>query len=156
MLKITLITMGNKMPAWVDAAVQEFKTRLQEHVMLTLIEIPLMSRGKSSQLSRILEKEMLMMKQHIPSQTYLIALNIGGQSFSSPQLAVKLKQLQHTTSHICFIIGGPEGLPSPLVAQSQEEWSLSSLTLPHTLARIVLLETLYRAFAIINNHPYHK
>jgi len=156
MLKITLITLGNKMPAWVDQAVSEFCKRLQDGVAVTIVEIPLLRRGKSTDLSRIMEKEMHLMSAAIPNSARVIALDLGGESFSSEQLAVKLEHLQQINSHLCFLIGGPEGLSPQLIARSDERWSLSKLTLPHTLVRIVLLETLYRAWSILHNHPYHK
>ncbi len=156
MLKITLVTIGNKMPAWVDLAVKEYSKRLQDGVALTIIEIPLIRRGKSSDLSRIMEKEMVMMNAAIPNHARLIALDLTGESFTSEQLAGKIAQQQQVTSHLCFLIGGPEGLSKELLARSHERWSLSMLTLPHTLVRVTLLEALYRAWSIIHHHPYHK
>lgn len=156
MLKITLITMGNKMPRWVNEAVNEYSKRLQEAMTFTLIEIPLMRRGKTTDLSRLMEKEKAMMEAAIPNHARLIALDIKGHAFTSEQLAIKMEQLQQITSHLCFLIGGPEGLSPELVARSDERWSLSMLTLPHTLARITLLEALYRAWSILAHHPYHK
>ena len=156
MLKITLVTIGNKMPAWVDQAVKDYAKRLQDGVSLTIVEIPLIRRGKSTDLSRIMEKEMVLMSAAIPSNARLIALDIEGESFTSEQLSVKIARLQQLTSHLCFLIGGPEGLSSALVARSDERWSLSTLTLPHTLVRVTLVESLYRAWSILHNHPYHK
>jgi 23S rRNA (pseudouridine1915-N3)-methyltransferase len=156
MLKITLISCGNKMPSWVNEGAFEFSKRLQDYASFNLIEIPLTKRGKSSDQSRILEKEAALMAAAIPNGARIIALEIGGDSFSSEKLAAKLEQLQQISSHLCFLIGGPEGLAPALLARADERWSLSQLTLPHPLVRIVLLETLYRSWSIINNHPYHK
>lgn len=156
MLKVTLICCGSKMLSWVNEGVAEFSKRIQEYANLNLIEIPLIKRGKSSDLSRILEKEASLMAAAIPTGARIIALEIGGASFSSEKLALKLEQLQQISSHLCFLIGGPEGLAPALLARAEEHWSLSQLTLPHPLVRIVLLESLYRAWSIINNHPYHK
>ncbi|MBA3537020.1 MAG: 23S rRNA (pseudouridine(1915)-N(3))-methyltransferase RlmH [Tatlockia sp.] len=156
MLKITLVSCGNKMPSWVNEGTLEFSKRLQDYASFNLIEIPLIKRGKSSDLSRILEKEAALMAAAIPSGARIIALEIGGDSFSSEKLAAKLEQLQQISSHLCFLIGGPEGLAPALIARAHERWSLSQLTLPHPLVRIVLMETLYRSWSIINNHPYHK
>ncbi len=155
-MRITLIAIGNKMPSWVQLAVQDYAKRLQDTVSLTIIEIPLTRRGKSSDLVRILEKEAAMMKTAIPEHSHIIALDRTGQSFTSEQLAITIERLQHRSPHLVFLIGGPEGLSADLLAISQERWSLSALTLPHTLARITLLETLYRAYSIILHHPYHK
>ncbi|WP_019216924.1 23S rRNA (pseudouridine(1915)-N(3))-methyltransferase RlmH [Legionella tunisiensis] len=156
MFKITFIACGNKMPSWVNAAVAEFSKRLQDYVSFNLIEIPLAKRGKSSDLTRILEKEAALMSAAIPASARVIALEINGDNFTSEKLALKIEQLQQVTSHLCFLIGGPEGLISSIIARSHERWSLSQLTLPHPLVRIVLLEALYRALSIIHNHPYHK
>lgn len=156
MIKITLLVMGHKMPAWVNEGMSEFMKRLKEFCTFTLLEIPLERRGKSTDLSRILEKEKNLLQSAIPSGSRLIALDIQGESFSSEGLSLKLAQLQHLSSHLCFIIGGPEGLMPEVLSQCHEKWSLSKLTLPHTLARILLVETLYRAFSILANHPYHK
>lgn len=156
MIKITLIACGNKMPSWVNSAVSEFTKRLQEFAQFNLIEIPLAKRGKSSDLTRILEKEAALIVHAIPQSARVIALDMGGESFNSEKLALKLEQLQQITSHLCFLIGGPEGLLTSILAKADERWSLSQLTLPHPLVRIILLETLYRAWSIIHNHPYHK
>lgn len=156
MLKITIIALGNKMPRWVSEAISEFTKRLQESTLLNLVEIPLLRRGKIGDLPRILEKELTLIRATIPNHARLIALDIHGEAFTSEELAVKLEHLQHVSSHLCFLIGGPEGLLPSLLTQCDERWSLSKLTLPHTLARIFLLEAIYRAYSILNNHPYHK
>jgi 23S rRNA (pseudouridine1915-N3)-methyltransferase len=156
MLKITIVTMGNKMPSWVEQAVKEYTKRLQDGITLSIIEIPLIKRGKSTDIVRIMEKEMLLMSAAIPTNARLIALDLTGESFSSEQLADKIARLQQLSSHLCFLIGGPEGLSSELIERSNERWSLSKLTLPHTLVRITLLEALYRAWSILHHHPYHK
>lgn len=156
MQKITLITLGNKMPRWVSDAVNEFSKRITESATLQLVEIPLFKRGKSTDLSRILEKEIQLMQAAIPASSRRIALDVSGESFTSEQLAIKIERLQQIAHHLCFLIGGPEGLSAELLASCDERWSLSQLTLPHTLARIVLLEALYRAYTIIHHHPYHR
>lgn len=156
MLKITLITLGNKMPDWVMQGSNDYTKRFNKGIQLKIIEIPLLNRSKSSDLSRILEKEADLIKESIPHNTRLIALDIEGKSFSSDELALRITQLQQISSHLCFLIGGPEGLTKEILQLCDERWSLSKLTLPHPLVRIILLETLYRAWSIINNHPYHK
>lgn len=156
MLKITIITLGNKMPGWVNEGSNEYAKRLNDGVQLKIIEIPLIRRSKSSDLSRILERESAFIRDALPNNARIIALEIEGKTFSSEELALKISQLQQTSSHLCFIIGGPEGLSQEILKLCDERWSLSKLTLPHPLVRIILLETLYRAWSIINNHPYHK
>lgn len=156
MLKITVLTLGNKMPSWVVEGSQDYSKRFGDGIQLKLIEIPLIRRSKSSDLNRIMEKEASLIKEAIPHGARIIALDIEGKTFSSEDLAQKISQLQQTSSHFCFLIGGPEGLSSETLHLCHERWSLSKLTLPHPLVRIILLETLYRSWTIINNHPYHK
>jgi len=156
MFKTTLIACGSKMPSWVNSAIADFSKRLQEYTSFNLIEIPLAKRGKSNDLARILEKEAASIAAAIPSGARIIALESTGLVFSSEKLALKLTQLQQITNHLCFLIGGPEGLAPEITARAQERWSLSELTLPHPLVRIVFLEAVYRAWSIIHNHPYHK
>jgi 23S rRNA (pseudouridine1915-N3)-methyltransferase len=156
MLKITVITLGNKMPDWVTQGSNDYAKRFNDGIQLKIIEIPLIRRSKSSDLTRIMEKEATLMKEALPSGARIIALEIEGKSFTSEELALKITQLQQTSSHLCFLIGGPEGLSQDVLKLCNERWSLSKLTLPHPLVRIILLETLYRAWSIINNHPYHK
>lgn len=156
MLKITLVAAGNKMPSWVNDAVKEFSKRLQDSINIQIIEIPLLRRGKSADLARIIDKEAALIRQAIPPNARLIALDVQGRAFSSETLAQHIAQLQQITSHLCLVIGGPEGLAAEVLARCHETWSLSPLTLPHPIARIVLIEALYRAWTIIHNHPYHK
>jgi 23S rRNA (pseudouridine1915-N3)-methyltransferase len=156
MLRLTLIAFGNKMPAWVSQASGEFIKRLSDGIAIQLIELPILKRGKASDLARILEKEEQLLRAAIPPQSYLVALDRTGKQLSSEQLASKLAHLQQITPHLCCIIGGPEGLAEELVAECNERWSLSSLTFPHTIARVILLETIYRSWSILHNHPYHK
>jgi 23S rRNA (pseudouridine1915-N3)-methyltransferase len=155
-MKVTLITVGNKMPDWAIEAKDEFAKRLQEFTSLHCIEIPLQKRNKTSDLSRILEKEEQHIRAAIPSGARCIALDKSGKQFASESLASHLEKLQHHHTHLCFIIGGPEGLQPQLLKDCEEKWSLSLLTFPHALARVILLETLYRSWSILQNHPYHK
>jgi 23S rRNA (pseudouridine1915-N3)-methyltransferase len=156
MLKITVIALGNKMPDWVTQGSNDYAKRFTDGIQLKVIEIPLIRRSKSSDLVRIIEKESSLIKEALPAGARIIALEIEGKSFTSEELAQKIDQMQQTSSHLCFLIGGPEGLSQEVLKLSHERWSLSKLTLPHPLVRIMLLETLYRAWTIINNHPYHK
>ena len=156
MLKITILALGNKMPNWVIEGTQDYAKRFNDSIQLKLIEIPLIRRGKLTDINRILEKESVQMIAAIPQGAHIIALEIKGKTFNSEGLAKTLIQLQQQVSHVCFLIGGPEGLSHEILALAHEHWSLSQLTLPHPLVRIILLETLYRAWSILQNHPYHK
>ena len=137
-------------------AVTTFSKRLREFCSLQLIEIPLQKRGKVHSLKTIQDKEAEQVEKHIPSGSYLIALDVTGQEMSSEQMAQKVEKHQQHHPHWCFIIGGPEGIADSVLALTNEQWSLSKLTLPHPIARIVLLESLYRSWTILSDHPYHK
>lgn len=156
MLKITIIALGSKMPDWVSQGTNEYAKRLNDGVQLKIKEIPLIRRSKSSDLLRILEKESDLIRDALPNNAFIIALDIEGKMFGSEELAHKISQLQQTSSHLCFVIGGPEGLSPKILKLCHDRWSLSKLTLPHPIVRIVLAEALYRAWSIINHHPYHK
>jgi 23S rRNA (pseudouridine1915-N3)-methyltransferase len=156
MRKLTLIACGHKMPTWVEQAVCHFSKHLQAYTKFTLIQIPSSRRRPNCPTATICLDEATKIMAVIPVNARLIAFDVVGTSFSSHALAVKLSALQQITSHLCLLIGGPYGLSPQLLAQTVERWSLSTLTLPHPLVRIIALETLYRAFSMIHNHPYHK
>jgi 23S rRNA (pseudouridine1915-N3)-methyltransferase len=144
------------MPDWVIQGSNEYAKRFNDGIQLKLIEIPLIRRSKSSDLTRILDKESSLIREALPHGSRIIALDIEGKAFSSEDLAQHMTKLQQISSHLCFLIGGPEGLSAETLKLCDERWSLSKLTLPHPLVRIIVLETLYRAWSIMNNHPYHK
>ncbi|PIQ44287.1 MAG: 23S rRNA (pseudouridine(1915)-N(3))-methyltransferase RlmH [Gammaproteobacteria bacterium CG11_big_fil_rev_8_21_14_0_20_46_22] len=153
-MKITLISIGSKMPAWVQAGFEEYQKRLQSDWPLTLIEIPLAKRQKNSENLALIKKEGEKMLAAIPKNSFVITLEIGGKRLSTEALAKTITDSQ--SAHLCFLIGGPEGLAHDVLKRSDAKISLSDLTLPHPLVRIVLAEQLYRALTITQGHPYHK
>jgi 23S rRNA (pseudouridine1915-N3)-methyltransferase len=156
MLKITICSIGQKMPKWVDEATKDLGKRLIQKIQVDWVELPLIKRTNPQQLNQIFEREYHTFLEHIPPRAYLIALDAQGKLFNSEQLASRMDDLQNLHSHLCIIIGGPEGLHPKLLKKAQEKWSLSPLTFPHPLVRIILMESLYRSWCIMNNHPYHK
>lgn len=156
MFKLTLIACGNKMPSWVECAVNDYSKRLKEFIHFSLVEIPLIKRTKTSDLARLLDKESSTLLAAIPEQSYVIGLDSKGKSFTSDALASTFEKMQQHHSHASLLIGGPEGFLGKTRERCDTMWSLSALTLSHPLVRVVTLEAIYRAWAIINNHPYHK
>lgn len=156
MLKLTILAFGEKCPSWIEEGTKFYGQRLKEHVQLNLVELPIEKRTKNQSEAVLKEREAKKLEMHIPPSCYLIALDSQGRHFSSEGLAQKLEQVQHQTSHLCLLIGGPDGLSNSILSHCQESWSLSSLTFPHPLARVILLETLYRSFSILQGHPYHR
>ncbi len=155
-MKLFIIAVGQKMPAWVTTGYDEYARRFPRDMPLELIEIPAGKRGKNADIKRILEQEGEKMLAAVPKGARIVTLEVEGGNWSSPQLAQKLEQWQLDGRDVCLFIGGPEGLAPACIAASEAKWSLSALTLPHPLVRVVLAESLYRAWSISTNHPYHR
>ncbi len=144
------------MPAWVEQGVQAYSKRLPAEINFEIKEIPLGRRGKGADIKRAIVTEGRQMMTLIPAADKVIALEMKGKSWSTAQLAQTLQQWQREGDNISLLVGGPDGLAAECVSRANQQWSLSALTLPHPLVRIVLAEQLYRAWAINNNHPYHR
>ncbi len=144
------------MPSWVEAGCNEYSKRMPPELRIETIEIALGARGKNQPASKAIEKESQALLKAIGSQDFVVALDVIGRSLSTEQLASKLADWQMDGRDICLIIGGPDGLSKECLARADMRWSLSDLTLPHPLVRIVLMEQMYRAWTINANHPYHR
>ena len=155
-MKINLLAIGNRMPAWVNAGFQEYAKRLPSDYQLRLIEIPALKRSKSTDTKRVLKQEGEMLLKAMPSGSLLIALNVIGEQWDTPRLAQRLKQWHDSASDISLMVGGPEGLDRLCLKEASIHWSLSALTLPHPFVRVIVAEQCYRAWSIITNHPYHR
>ena len=144
------------MPDWVTKGFNEYQQRLPAKCSLHLKEIPAEKRGKNVNVKAIKEKEAQKLKAAIPSNCRIVALDVKGQSWSTEKLATRLQDWMMNGQDIALLVGGPDGLTHDLLAMAQETWSLSSLTFPHPLVRVILSEQLYRAYTITENHPYHR
>ena len=148
--------MAGRRPDWERAGFEAYVARLPHHVRLELVELPLEKAGRNRAPLRARELEGERLLKGIPAQAYKVALDERGRALSSRVFAERLERWQQHASHIAFIIGGPDGLSAPVLKAAQETLSLSSLTLPHGLVRVVLAEQIYRAFTILDGHPYHR
>lgn len=156
-MNVYLIAVGDKMPAWVNEGYQEYQKRLSSEIKLQLIEIPAEIRGKNADIARIKQREGEKILASIPNDAEIvIALEVQGKNWSSEQLAQNLKTWQNQSQSVALLIGGPDGLSDDCRKRANILWSLSALTLPHPLVRIVLAEQIYRAYSILKNHPYHR
>jgi 23S rRNA (pseudouridine1915-N3)-methyltransferase len=153
---LRLIAVGNKMPGWVSTGFEEYAKRLPAGYQLQLIEIPPEKRTKTADISRIMAKESDKIIKALQPASLVVALEVTGQPWSTDKLAENLRSWHDTSRTVDLLVGGPDGLTPELIARSQLKWSLSPLTLPHPLVRIVLAEQLYRAWSILQNHPYHR
>lgn len=155
-MKIRLLAVGQKMPAWVTAGYSEYATRMPPECRLELIELPLAQRAKSAPLERAIQQEGERMLATLSGNEHLIALDVRGKAWSTEQLADEFAGWMQDGRDIALAIGGPDGLANDVLERAERRWSLSPLTLPHPLVRIVVAEQLYRAVSILKNHPYHR
>jgi 23S rRNA (pseudouridine1915-N3)-methyltransferase len=155
-MKITLIAMGQRMEPWIQEGFSFYQKRFPPSFSLILKEIPLLKRTPKSFIPPILEEEGKAMLSAIPQGDTVIALDAKGTLFDSEKLAQKLQHFQDTSQNISLLIGSPEGMPQACSARADQQWSLSPLTLPHPLVRLMITEALYRSWCILNHHPYHK
>ena len=155
-MRVRLIAVGTKMPGWVTQAYEEYSKRLNQDLTLELVEIPAGKRGKNADVERITHKEGEQMLAAVHSGDHIITLDVPGKRISTEQLAKRLEQLLQGGQHISILVGGPEGLAPQCRQKAQESWSLSDLTLPHPLVRVLIAEQLYRAWSILKGHPYHR
>ncbi|WP_286236762.1 23S rRNA (pseudouridine(1915)-N(3))-methyltransferase RlmH [Neptuniibacter halophilus] len=155
-MKVRIIAVGGKMPAWVNQGYAEYAKRLPADFQLELVEIPLGHRGKGSDPARAMRQEGDQMLAAIPKGDRVIALEVLGKNWSTGQLAEKVEAWRMDGYNISLLIGGPDGLDPRCSSMADQKWSLSALTLPHPLVRVLLAEQLYRAWTVIQGHPYHK
>lgn len=155
-MRIHLIAVGERMPAWVSSGYEEYRKRLGTECALHLHEIPPEKRTGSQPVAKILQKEAQRIRDAIPRHSHIVALERTGKSWSTLDLAERLRAWLQGGQDVVLLIGGPEGLDQELLQHSNAQWSLSPLTFPHALVRVMVAEQLYRAYSILKNHPYHK
>ncbi len=155
-MRIHLLAIGTKMPNWVVSATNDYSGRMPPHCQLVIREIAAEKRTKNSDLQRIREAEGEKLLAAIPAGSQVIALEVLGKSWSTEQLAGQLEQWMASGQDVSLLVGGPEGLSAACLQRADLKWSLSPLTFPHPLVRIILAEQLFRAWSILSNHPYHR
>lgn len=144
------------MPAWVDEGYREYARRMPHECRLVLNEIPLAQRSKSQAIERAVNEEGKRMLAALSDRQQVIALDVKGRSWSTEQLAQQLDNWKQDGRDISLLVGGPDGLATECLQRAEQAWSLSSLTLPHPLVRVLLAEQLYRAWSLNSGHPYHR
>lgn len=155
-MRLQIIAVGTKMPQWTEMAFSEYAKRFSREFPLTLTEIPMPKRSRANTVDRYIAEEGAAMLSTIPQKSITIALDERGKLWNTEELARQIDHFQNNTPQLNFLIGGPDGLSKACVEKAQIQWSLSPLTLPHPFVRILLVEQLYRAISILNNHPYHR
>lgn len=155
-MRIHLLAVGKRMPGWVDSGVAEYLKRFPAGCNLQLHEIEPAKRGKNSPADRHKAEEADRLLAAVPKGANIIALDERGKSPSSQGLSVWLGGWMQDGRDIALLVGGADGLDQRCLLAASLRWSLSPLTLPHGLVRIMVAEQLYRAWSILQNHPYHR
>jgi len=154
-MKICIAAVGQKMPAWAEAAVGDYLARLPRDFRVTLREVKPEPRNGQA-VARLQAAEAQRLRAALPDGALVVALDETGRDWTSAQLAAALGQWRDGAREPAFVIGGPDGLDPQLRSQASVCLRLSSMTLPHALARVLLAEQIYRAWSILADHPYHR
>lgn len=155
-MQIHLFAVGNRMPGWVTEGFHEYAKRLPRDCELVLREFAPGKRGKNADLARIREDEGQRILAALGRDDRVIALEVEGKPWRTEDLAAWLADWQRQGRRVALLVGGPEGLADACRVRAEQQWSLSPLTLPHPLVRVIVAEQLYRAWSLLNNHPYHR
>ncbi|MDM1544901.1 23S rRNA (pseudouridine(1915)-N(3))-methyltransferase RlmH [Ignatzschineria indica] len=153
---VYLIAVGSNMPNWVKMGFEEYAERLRHDVELKLIEVPALVRKKNADVKRILKEEGEKLLKAIPKNTLIVGLDVVGREMTTMDLSKRLESWMQSGQDVALLVGGPEGFSPEIKALFQQSISLSKLTLPHPMVRVLVAEQLFRAWSIINNHPYHR
>ena len=144
------------MPAWVTEGFHEYAKRLPPSLSLTLLEVPLAARARRGDVARWRREEGERLLQRLPKDCRLVALDVKGRSCSTGDLALTLENWMTEGRPVALLVGWPDGLDEACLARAEWCWSLSPLTFPHPLVRVILAEQIYRAVSILHHHPYHR
>lgn len=150
--RLRIHAVGTRMPAWVDTAFADYRKRMPREYSVELREVAVSKRGGA----RGVEEEGAALLGAVAAGDLVVALAIEGRPWSSEELSAAIRVWHDQGRVVAFLIGGPDGLSASCCARADAIWSLSRLTLPHALARIVVMEQLYRAATILHGHPYHR
>lgn len=159
-MKIRLLTIGKKMPDWVNIAYQDYSKRIQPMLNVELVSLDMAKRGQKkaspAQITKFCQIEGERILANKKANEALICLDVLGKTLTTEKLAVKLSDWMQEGQDIALVIGGPDGLSNEVRQSADWCWSLSALTLPHPMVRVMLIEQLYRAMSINHHHPYHR
>ena len=155
-MKITLHAVGTRMPGWVQEGCETYTRRMPPQLRVDIREVALAKRGRDDNPVVAMNRESEQLLAGVSDRDHVIPLEVGGSSWSTEQLADRLEKWQLTGGNVALLIGGPDGLAENCRERANQQWSLSSLTLPHPLVRVIVVEQLYRAWTITSHHPYHR
>ncbi len=155
-MRIKILAVGQKPPNWVRLATDEYLGRFPADTNIQLLEVKPAIRSSSGSPQQWMQQEARLIEQLSPERHHLVILDERGEDLTTRQLAQRLERWRTTGLPITIVIGGADGIAPELKSKADETVRLSSLTLPHAMVRVLLLEQLFRAWSILNNHPYHR
>ena len=155
-MRIRIVAASARQPDWVTRAFEDYARRLDKRCALELVEVALARRTASTPASRARDEESRRMLRQVPAGAHVVALDRRGEPWTTKRLAARLADWRMARAPVVLLIGGPDGLGADCLSRAVESWSLSALTLPHGLARVVAAEALYRADSLSRGHPYHR
>lgn len=155
-MKINLLSLAHKMPDWVETAFKEYNQRLPKHLSLNPVHITPANRAKNQSVDQIKQAEAEAISRHLKPRQIHIAFDERGKNIDTAYVADQLAFWQMQGDDVNLIIGGADGLHQDIIEQSHQRWSLSSLTFPHQLVKVIIVEQIYRGYSLLNNHPYHR
>ncbi len=155
-MRVRLIAAGSRLPAWIDAGYADYARRLRTGLKLELTEIATARRGGRQDLTRALAAEGNRMLAAIGRRDYVVALEASGRALTTAELARWLESRLAAGRDLALLIGGPDGLAPEVLVRADFRWSLSPLTWPHGLVRVMVAEQLFRAYSLLRGHPYHR
>lgn len=155
-MKCRLIAAGTRLPDWINAGFEEYRRRLRTPLVLELREVSVATRRAGEDPQRAVHREGADMLALIGRHDYVVALEIGAKTMSTEQLSAWLAERLRAARPLALLIGGPDGLAATCRERADQSWSLSPLTLPHGLVRVIVAEQIYRAMSLQAGHPYHR
>lgn len=154
-MKLLLVAVGQRMPAWAETAYEDFVKRFPPEMRLELKAVKAEPRG-SKTAEQLMAAEATRIEAAVPKGMRRVVLDERGDRLTTLQLSVRMKAWMHDGRNVAFFVGGPDGLDATLKQTADETLRLSELTLPHAFVRVLLAEALYRAWTVMVNHPYHR
>jgi len=154
-LKLKLVAVGTRLDDWINAGFNEYARRLPREMALELIEVTA-SQRRGQNVAKLTEEEGTRLLAKVSPRDHVVALDVKGRQLSTEQLSQRLENWRMTGGDVVFLIGGADGLDDACLERADEKLSLSALTFPHGLVRVIVAEQLYRAWTLLSGHPYHR
>jgi 23S rRNA (pseudouridine1915-N3)-methyltransferase len=155
-VRIHLISVGTRLPSWAEAGTTEYLKRMPFACPVVLHEVPAVPRSKTTATARAKAEECARIDAQIPKNAWRIVCDERGKPWTTAALSAQMADWMQSGRDVAIVVGGADGLTDELRQSADRLWRLSDLTLPHPLVRVLLAEQLYRAWSLLNNHPYHR